>query len=59
MPGPIGTPFLIMGGLVLWPSAFERIEACLGRRFPKLHHQTLIQMNRFLADLDRRYPLPK
>jgi hypothetical protein len=59
LPGPIGTPFLILGGLVLWPKAFERVEVCLEKRFPKLHHQSLIQMKRFLTDLDRRYPLPK
>jgi len=59
LPGPIGTPFLIMGGLVLWPRAFQRIDGCLEKRFPKLHHQSLIQMNRFLTDLDRRYPVPK
>ena len=57
LPGPIGTPFLVLGGVVLWPKAFERVEVCLEKRFPKLHHQSLRQIKRFLTDLDRRYPL--
>jgi hypothetical protein len=58
LPGPIGTPFLVLGGVVLWPRAFERVEVCLEKRFPKLHHQSLRQIKRFLADLDKRYPFP-
>jgi hypothetical protein len=57
LPGPIGTPFFVLGGVVLWPSVFERVEVCLEKRFPRLHHQSLRQIKRFLADLDRRYPL--
>ena len=28
LPGPIGTPFLLLGGLILWPSGFGRVESC-------------------------------
>jgi hypothetical protein len=59
LPGPVGSPFLVLGGLVLWPRTFERVELCMEKRFPKLHHQSLRQVKRFLADLDRRYPLAR
>lgn len=56
LPGPVGSPFLILGGLVLWPTAFRRVEDGFVRRFPKLHRQSVRQIARFLDDLDRRYP---
>jgi hypothetical protein len=56
LPGPVGTPFLILGGLVLWPRAFKGVETRFERRFPKLHHQGMRQITRFLDDLERRYP---
>jgi hypothetical protein len=59
LPGPFGTPLLVLGGLVLWPRAFGRVEKYLRRRFPKVHHEGLRHINRFLDDLDRRYPPPK
>ena len=59
LPGPIGSPFLILGGVVLWPKAFERLEIWFEKRFPRMHHQSVRQIKRFLDDLERRYPLPK
>jgi hypothetical protein len=59
LPGPVGMPFLIVGGVILWPKAFERVELFFQKRFPKTHHQSVRQMKRFLDDLDRRYPLAK
>jgi hypothetical protein len=59
LPGPVGTPFLIAGGVVLWPRAFEGVEIWFEKRFPKVHHQSVRQMRRFLDDLERRYPLSK
>ena len=59
LPGPVGSPFLILGGLVLWPSAFRRVEAGFVKRFPRLHRQSVRQAARFLDDLDRRSPLEK
>jgi hypothetical protein len=59
LPGPIGTPFLILGGVILWPGAFDRVEVCLEKRLPRLHRHGMRQIDRFLGDLDRRYPLPK
>lgn len=57
LPGPFGTPFLILGGVVLWPKTFDRVEIWMERKFPKMHRQSMRQINRFVADLERRYPL--
>jgi hypothetical protein len=59
LPGPVGTPFLVLGCLMLWPKAFERAEICLETQFPRMHHHSVRQMSRFLRDLERRYPIPK
>ena len=59
LPGPVGTLFLVLGGVVLWPRAFGRLEGFLERRLPRLHHQSMLQITRFLDDLERRYPLEK
>jgi len=56
LPGPVGTPFLILGGVTLWPAAFNRVDACFEKRFPRLRHAGMIQIRRFITDLDRRYP---
>jgi hypothetical protein len=59
LPGPVGTPFLILGCLMLWPNTFERMEIFVQRRFPRMHHEGVRQMRRFIDDLERRYPTPK
>ena len=56
LPGPVGTPFLVLGGVMLWPRAFGRLEILVEKRFPRLHHQGVRQIKRFLDDLERRYP---
>jgi hypothetical protein len=56
LPGPVGTPFLLAGGVILWPAAFKRAETCFHKRFPRFHREGVIQMNRFINDLERRYP---
>ncbi|QEH32375.1 hypothetical protein OJF2_08450 [Aquisphaera giovannonii] len=56
LPGPVGSPFLILGGVVLWPDGFRRVEDWFVRRFPDLHRKSVRQIGRFLDDLDRRYP---
>ena len=55
LPGP-GTPAIIAGGLVLWPEAFGKLESWLERTHPQVHRQGLRQINRFLDDLEKRYP---
>jgi hypothetical protein len=59
LPGVVGAPAVVAGGLVFWPKAFGPIEGWLGRRFPKAHRQGLEQLRRYLDDLDRRYPSEK
>jgi hypothetical protein len=59
LPGPIGSPLVLMGGVMLWPRAFEKVELWFEKRFPRAHHQSVRQMKRFLDDLDRRYPLSR
>jgi hypothetical protein len=56
LPGAVGTPAAIAGGLVLWPKAFGKVENWFERRFPKTHKQSLYQINRYLNDLESRYP---
>jgi hypothetical protein len=55
LPGP-GTPAIIAGGLALWPGAFGKLESWLERRNPRLHRRGVQQINRFLEDLEKRYP---
>jgi len=56
LPGPVGTPFVLMAAVVLWPSAFERVELFFERRCPKMHRAGVRQIKRYLNDLERRYP---
>jgi hypothetical protein len=56
LPGVVGTPAVIAGGLVLWPKTFGKVENWFERRFPKVHKQSLYQINRYLNDLESRYP---
>ncbi len=56
LPGPVGTPFVLMAAVVLWPSLFERVELFFERRCPKMHRAGVRQIKRYLNDLERRYP---
>jgi hypothetical protein len=56
LPGPVGSPFLVAGGVALWPSAFRKTEQWLQRTAPGLYDEGIRQTERFLADLERRYP---
>jgi hypothetical protein len=55
LPGP-GAPALVAGGLMLWPGAFGKVERWIHRRFPEAHRKGIGHINRFLSDLERRYP---
>ena len=56
LPGPVGTPFVLMAAVVLWPSLFERVELFFERRCPRMHRAGVRQIKRYLNDLERRYP---
>jgi len=55
-PGVFGTPFWVMGSLILWPNVGQRVESWLEAHSPKLLRGGMKQVGRFLDDLDRRYP---
>lgn len=55
-PGVLGLPFLAMGGLVLWPGNGKRLERWLTNQPPKWIQGSMKQIDRFLDDLERRYP---
>ncbi len=55
LPGMVGGPAILAGGLVLWPRAFGRVESWFGRTFPRAHREGMRQIGRYLDDLDRRY----
>jgi len=59
LPGPVGGPFLLLGAVTLWPRVFTKLEIFFQKRFPTMHRTGTRQINRFLADLDRRYPMPQ
>jgi hypothetical protein len=56
LPGMMGTPAIIAGGLVLWPGTFGRVEDWFRRRSPDLYRRGMKQLDRYLDDLERRYP---
>jgi len=56
LPGVIGTPFWVIGTLILWPNLGKRTEYWLESRAPTLFKAGMRQVSRFLDDLDRRYP---
>lgn len=55
-PGVIGTPFWIVGTLVLWPNMGRRVEKWLSAVSPGVYAGGIRQVERFLDDLERRYP---
>jgi hypothetical protein len=58
LPGVMGAPALVAGGLVLWPGTFGGLEEWLRRRNPGLYQRGMQQLGRFLDDMERRYPVP-
>jgi hypothetical protein len=59
LPGPIGAPLLLAGGLVLLPGVFDRFERWVGKRYPKVHGHGMKYVDRFIDDFERRYPPEK
>jgi hypothetical protein len=56
LPGPVGMPLLLAGGLALMPSVFGRAERWVEKRFPNLHWHGMKNVNRFIDDFEKRYP---
>ena len=58
LPGIVGTPALLAGGLMLWPKGFRTVNSWVRKRFPKTHEHGVEQLIRYLDDMERRYPSP-
>jgi hypothetical protein len=58
LPVAPGTPFLVLGCLMLWPGAFEHAELSMEKWFPTLNHYSMAAITRYMDDLERRYPYP-
>jgi len=56
LPGPMGTPLVLAGGLVLAPRAFDRVERWVQKRFPTIHQHGRHHLDRFVDDFERRFP---
>ena len=56
LPGPVGMPLLIAGGVTMWPKTFEPIERWFSRRFPVVHREGVFQIKEFITDLQNRFP---
>lgn len=55
LPGP-GIPFILAGGLALWPKTFGPMDEKFLRKYPKSHRQVSRILQRFESDMKRRYP---
>ncbi len=55
LPGPIGTPLVLAGGLVLAPRAFDGLERWVQRRFPSVHRHGRRHIDRFIDDFESHY----
>lgn len=56
LPGLVGAPALLAGGLMLWPRGFRSVDRWLARRCPGVHRHGTEQLLRYLDDMERRYP---
>ncbi|HEV3344256.1 MAG TPA: hypothetical protein VG125_28025 [Pirellulales bacterium] len=56
LPGPMGAPLVVASGLVLAPRTFTKVEKCVRKRFPHLHQAGLAIVERYVNDLEKRYP---
>ena len=56
LPGIVGTPALLAGGLMLWPKGFRAVNSWVRKRFPKTHEHGVEQLIRYLDDMEHRYP---
>ena len=55
-PGPFDLTIMLSGGLVLWPRGFRSVDGWARKRFPKVHRAGIAFLNRYLDDLELRFP---
>lgn len=56
LPGPFGTPLILAGGMILAPRLFDRFERWTERKAPVMHREGRQIVDRFLDDLEGRFP---
>jgi hypothetical protein len=56
LPGLVGTPALLAGGLMLWPRGFRSVDRWVAKRCPGVRRHGIEQLLRYLDDMERRYP---
>jgi hypothetical protein len=56
LPGVIGLPFLLAGSVIMMPKTTNKLKNSLGFKDSEEADYAIKQINRFLDDLDRRYP---
>lgn len=49
-------PFWIFGVLILWPHTGLKLTAPIHKRYPRVFKGSLRLINRYVEDLNRRYP---
>jgi hypothetical protein len=56
-PGIFGLPFMMAGGMILWPQTASRVQSMIGfRPQSPAARAGMKQIARFLDDLERRFP---
>jgi hypothetical protein len=55
-PGPFDMSIMLAGGVALWPRGFRALDGWTQRRFPKVHRASMSFLERYLNDLEHRYP---
>jgi hypothetical protein len=55
-PGPFDLSLVTAGGIALWPRGLRTIDGWMRRRFPGAHRAGMAFLDRYLDDLERRYP---
>lgn len=55
-PVPMGTPFVVLGTIVLWPGLLARTGGPLARRCPCIFRILVDFADHLRSDLERRYP---
>ncbi len=56
LPGMVGVPAVVAGGLILWPKAFGKVDGWFEKRFPKSRRDGMKQIGRFIDDFEKRFP---
>lgn len=56
LPGVLGLPFVLAGGVILMPKTTQKVRRSLGMKNEEENDFATRQITRFLDDFERRYP---